>query len=219
MKVLISAGPTYEPIDPVRFIGNRSTGKMGYALAAAFADSGHEVVLISGPVSIKLDHPKVKIIKVESAEEMFQGVIAHQASYDIAIMAAAVADFTPVTVADQKIKKEAGKEEMTIILQKTKDILATLGSKKRPDQTLVGFSLETHNEEANALGKLERKKADIIILNSLRDPGAGFGHDTNKVSVFGKNGLRKSYPLLPKKELASELLAIILSYQGMMGKK
>ena len=219
MKILISAGPTHEAIDPVRFIGNRSSGKMGYALAESFAKSGHTVYLISGPVQLKIDHSKVIVERVESAEEMYRAVTAHKDEYDIAIMAAAVADFTPSIIADQKIKKQSGQDKMTLVLEKTKDILATLGEHRKPNQLLAGFSLETHNEEENALGKLQRKKANLIILNSLNDKGAGFGHDTNKVKVFWENGLTKSFPLLSKETLAEQLVELILEYYGSKGNK
>lgn len=210
MKVLITAGPTYEPIDPVRFIGNRSSGKMGYALAKAFLDNGFSVVLVSGPVSLSLSHPNLTLVNVESANEMYNAAIGHL-DYDIAVMAAAVADFTPKNVATQKIKKKAGKEEMTIELVKTKDILASLGSVKTAKQTLVGFALETHNEEENAKGKLVRKKADLIVLNSMNDRGAGFGHDTNKTTLFYKNGMFEQLPLLSKTKLSYELRSRIIS--------
>lgn len=219
LKILISAGPTHEAIDPVRFIGNRSSGKMGYALARAFAKLNHEVRLISGPVQISLNHPQVHITPVQSAADMYGAVTTHATSYDIAVMAAAVADFTPLNIADQKIKKEIGQDQMTIVLKKTQDILASLGEMKKTAQTLVGFSLETNNEEHNALGKLKRKRADLIVLNSLNDSGAGFGYDTNKVTVFGENGLKQGFPLLSKQELAGQLVDLILYYHGNKGNK
>ena len=210
MKVLITAGPTHEPIDPVRFIGNRSSGKMGYSIARAFLEQGHEVVLVSGPVTLELSHEKLTLIKVESAEEMYNEVMQHL-DYNIAVMSAAVADFTPIDVANEKIKKQAGQNEMTIKLKKTKDILASLGLVKKENQFLVGFALETHNEEENALGKLELKKADLIVLNSMNDKGAGFGHDTNKTTLFYKNGQKKEMPLMQKGELGEALAKKILS--------
>lgn len=204
MKVLITAGPTHEPIDPVRFIGNRSSGKMGYSIARAFLELDHEVVLVSGPVNLELSHENLTLIKVESAEEMYNEVMQNL-NYNIAVMSAAVADFTPIDVANEKIKKQTSQNEMTIRLKKTKDILATLGQVKNENQFLVGFALETHNEEENALRKLERKKADLIVLNSMNDKWAGFGHDTNKTTLFFKNGQKKEMPLMQKSELAKIL--------------
>ena len=210
-KVLITAGPTYEPIDPVRFIGNRSSGKMGYAIARAFLESGYSVVLVSGPVNISLEHQNLDLIKVESAKDMYEAVMQHR-DYQIAVMSAAVADFTPKNVAFEKIKKEKGNDEMVIELVKTQDILASLGAVKQASQFLVGFALETHNEEANARGKLQRKGADMIVLNSLNDQGAGFGHDTNKVRLFFKDGSSHALPLMSKPELADELARVILEF-------
>ena len=184
MKILITAGPTHEAIDPVRFIGNRSSGKMGYALANAFASLGHEVVLVSGPVQLTVESEGIQLIRVESAQEMYQEVMEHQSSYNVAVMSAAVADFSPVNTAQEKIKKEEGREDMVLQLRKTKDILASLGGLKTEGQSLVGFSLETNNEQENALKKLKKKRADLIVMNSLRDKGAGFGHDTNKVTLY-----------------------------------
>lgn len=211
MKILITAGPTHEPIDPVRFIGNRSSGKMGYAIAHEFAALGHSVILVSGPVTLVLKNKSIVLYKVGSANEMYTAVMEHQDDYDVAVMSAAVADFTPLTTADQKIKKTEGQNEMVLKLTKTKDILASLGATKRPEQTLVGFSLETNNEKENALKKLEKKRADLIVMNSLRDQGAGFGHDTNKVTLYGKSSFEKELALMSKEALAQLLVKEIVS--------
>lgn len=211
-KALVSAGPTYEAIDPVRFIGNHSSGKMGYALADELASRGAEVTLISGPVSIQPKNKKIKLVPVTSADEMYTTCTANSSSYDIAIMAAAVADYTPITVADQKIKKKNG--ELTIILKKTKDILASLGKAKTNKQILVGFALETENEKANAQKKLKEKNADIIVLNSLNDAGAGFGHDTNKVTLFFKNRKEKQIELKSKSALARDIVDAIIDIKS-----
>jgi phosphopantothenoylcysteine decarboxylase/phosphopantothenate--cysteine ligase len=206
-KVLITAGPTYEAIDPVRFIGNHSSGKMGYALAAAFAGMGAEVILVSGPVA--LEPPQgVHLQKVESAAQMHAACMAHL-NYDIAVLAAAVADFTPEEVAAEKIKKkDAG---LTLSLKKTIDILAELGRVKNRKQVLVGFALETSNEEANALRKLEEKGADIMVLNSLKDEGAGFGKSTNKVTLFFRGGRRIPFETKTKEAVAQDIAAEVLN--------
>lgn len=203
-KALVTAGPTHESIDPVRFIGNHSTGKMGYAIAEELARRGAEVTLVSGPVSLRAIHKNIQVVPVQSAEQMFEQVSAKAAGYDIAVMAAAVADYRPVEVASQKIKKAAG--ALTIELQKTKDILASLGSLKEKGQILVGFALETDNEEVHARKKLEEKNADLIVLNSLRDEGAGFGYDTNQVTLFFRNGRKEKLGLRSKTELAKEIV-------------
>lgn len=207
-KALVTAGPTYEAIDPVRFIGNYSSGKMGYAIADELANRGAEVTLVSGPVSIQTKSKKIKLLLVTSAEEMHTTCLAHSASYNIAVMAAAVADYTPTVVADQKIKKKEG--ELTITLKKTKDILGSLGKAKKEGQLLVGFALETENEKLNAQKKLDEKKADLIILNSLKDNGAGFGHDTNKVTLFFKSGQEKQIELKSKSALARDIVDAII---------
>lgn len=210
-KALVTAGPTYEAIDPVRFIGNHSSGKMGYAIADELASRGAEVTLVSGPVSIQTKNKKIKLVPVTSADEMYATCNSNSA-YDIAVMAAAVADYTPVTVADQKIKKSEG--DLTIILKRTKDILGGLGKIKSGDQILVGFALETENESANAQKKLIDKNADLIVLNSLKDNGAGFGHDTNKVSLFFKNGKRKQIELKSKSALAKDIVDAIIEIKS-----
>jgi phosphopantothenoylcysteine decarboxylase/phosphopantothenate--cysteine ligase len=200
-KFLITAGPTYEAIDPVRFIGNHSSGKMGVAIAEAVARQGGEVVLILGPSSLEVHHPLVQMLRVNSAAEMYEAANAHHQRMDCCIFAAAVADYSPAVVAQEKIKKEAG--EMSIPLKRNIDIAKTLGESKRPDQVHVGFALETNDEDANAQLKLERKNFDLIVLNSLNDQGAGFQHDTNKVTFFFKNGEKEGSGLLPKAEVAS----------------
>lgn len=207
-KALVTAGPTYEAIDPVRFIGNHSSGKMGYAIADELASRGAEVTLVSGPVSIKSKSRNINLVPVTSAEEMHTTCLSNSASYDIAVMAAAVADYTPVVVSDQKIKKSDG--ELTITLKKTKDILASLGRQKAKGQILVGFALETENERNNAQKKLEEKNADMIVLNSLKDEGAGFGHDTNKVTMFLRNGTEKQIELKSKSALAKDIVDAII---------
>lgn len=209
-KVLITAGPTYERIDPVRFIGNFSTGKMGYALADAAAELGADVTVVSGPVSIKPQHSSVKVVSVESAREMLEQCLKFWPTTDTAIMCAAVADYAPQAIATSKIKRE-GHEAPVIHLVKNPDIAATLGNIKKPGQTLVGFALETDNEEANAQHKLEAKNLDMVVLNSLRDPGSGFSTDTNKVTIFTASGERISLPLKPKTQLAFDILEAIPS--------
>ncbi len=207
-KALVTAGPTYEAIDPVRFIGNHSSGKMGFALAEELAARGASVTLVTGPVAIRTSHPGIAVEKVVSAAEMYGKSLAHQ-DYDIAIMAAAVADYTPEQVADRKIKKKDD-EALSIIMKRTKDILGSLGKIKKASQVLVGFALETHNEAGYALRKLEEKNADLIVLNSLKDEGAGFGGDTNKVTLFFKNGQQKELALQSKKEIARQIIDAII---------
>lgn len=212
-KVMITAGPTYEKIDPVRFIGNYSSGKMGYALAEECAERGAEVVLISGPVSIKAHHPSIKVVSVESAQQMHDAALSAFADSDAAIMCAAVADYAPVVVAEKKIKRE--KDDIPVIeLKKNPDIAAALGKIKKPGQMLVGFALETDNEMANAQSKLERKNLDMIVLNSLVDKQAGFGVDTNKVTIIEKDGKVHSYEVKPKKEVAADIVDLITAKQN-----
>lgn len=202
-KVLITAGPTYEKIDPVRFIGNYSSGKMGYALAESCARRGAEVTLISGPVQVKAQHPSIKVIKVESAHQMHEAAIEAFPTSDAAILCAAVADFTPEVKADQKIKRE--KEDLILKLVPTEDIAAALGKIKKENQCLVGFALETNNELANARHKLEKKNFDFIVLNSLQDAGAGFQCDTNKITIVDKEKATP-YPLKTKTEVADDII-------------
>lgn len=207
--VLITAGPTYEKIDPVRFIGNYSTGKMGYALAEEAANRGAKVTLVSGPVSIKAKHPSISVINIESAREMHDRCIEQFPSSDIAIMCAAVADYAPENTATEKIKRE--KDEIPVIkLVKNPDIAASLGQIKKERQKLIGFALETNNEVTNAQDKLKRKNLDAIVLNSLQDKGAGFGTDTNKISIFFANGNRQDFPLKSKTEVAKDIIDAIL---------
>ena len=204
-KVIITAGPTYEKIDPVRFIGNYSSGKMGFALAEACAERGAEVVLIAGPVSLKTVHPSIKRIDVESAEQMYQASVEQFPDADAAILCAAVADYRPETEAAQKIKREQT-GEMTLRLVPNKDIAAELGKQKRPDQVLAGFALETNNEMQNAQAKLQRKNLDFIVLNSLQQEGAGFQCDTNKVTIISDCGEAKEYPLKSKQKVAGDII-------------
>ncbi len=203
--VLITAGPTYERIDPVRFIGNYSSGKMGYALADEAAARGARVVVVSGPVAVRPENPSVEVRHVESACEMLAECEKLFPEADIAIMSAAVADYAPVSTAASKIKRE--RDEVPVIhLKKNPDIAATLGQAKRTGQVLVGFALETDHELDNAADKLRRKNLDMIVLNSLRDAGAGFGTDTNKITILRPDGLRTQYPLKSKKEVARDIL-------------
>ena len=202
-KVIITAGPTYEKIDPVRFIGNYSSGKMGYALAEECATRGADVTLISGPVNLTATHPNIRTIKVESAEEMFLAATSEFTTADAAILCAAVADFTPEQTADHKIKRE--KEDLVLRLKPTHDIAAALGAAKAAHQKLVGFALETDNEMTHAQDKLQRKNLDFIVLNSLRDNGARFQHDTNKITIIDAHKAQP-YPLKTKKEVATDII-------------
>ena len=212
--VLITAGPTQEAIDPVRYISNASTGKMGYALVRACLNRGARVTLVSGPTHLSLQAWQafcpLNIVKVNSSAEMCNATTKAFDNADIAILCAAVADFTPQEVATQKIKKQPGQTAMTIELKTTTDIAAALGQTKQAHQTLIGFALETHDEQANALRKLQSKNLDMIVLNSLQDAGAGFGVDTNKVTLLYANGTKKDLPLLPKQEVADEIISQII---------
>ncbi|MDE7437519.1 MAG: bifunctional phosphopantothenoylcysteine decarboxylase/phosphopantothenate--cysteine ligase CoaBC [Muribaculaceae bacterium] len=207
-KVAITAGPTYEKLDPVRFIGNYSTGKMGLALAEEFADAGADVTLICGPVSLKTDNPKIRRIDVESAEEMLKASEEPFAKADIGIFAAAVADYRPESRADSKIKRE-GVEDMSLKLVKNPDIAATLAAKKRDGQQFIGFALETDHAHENAAAKLKKKNLDAVVLNSLQDKGAGFGTDTNKITILCADGSEKTYPLKSKREVARDIIDFI----------
>ena len=202
-KVMITAGPTYEKIDPVRFIGNYSSGKMGYALAEVCAERGAEVTLISGPVNLNVSHPNIHRIDVESAEQMYQVAKEAYAQADAGILCAAVADFTPEQTADHKIKRE--KDDLVLRLKPTQDIAAALGKEKKPHQLLVGFALETNDEILHAQDKLVRKNFDFIVLNSLNDKGAGFRCDTNKITIIERQG-ETPYPLKGKKEVAEDII-------------
>ncbi len=203
-KILITAGPTYEPIDPVRFVGNRSSGKMGIALAEQAAARGAEVTLILGPTHLKPCGSQIKTINVQTAQEMFAAAHDHFPDADISILAAAVADYRPEEVATQKIKKKSDK--FTIALTKNPDIAATLGAQKKEGQLLIGFALETQEEEANAKGKLEKKNFDFIVLNSLRDVGAGFNTPTNKISIIHRGNKINKYELNSKEVVARDIL-------------
>lgn len=202
-RVLITAGPTYEKIDPVRFIGNYSSGKMGYALAEECAERGADVELVSGPVSINLNRANMHITKVESAAQMYAAAVNAFPKTDIAILCAAVADFTPRETKDVKIKREKG--DMAIQLVPTKDIAAELGRMKKESQFMVGFALETNDETNNAINKLKAKKLDFIVLNSLNDKGAGFSVDTNKITIISDTS-KYEYPLKPKREVAKDII-------------
>ncbi|WP_283642476.1 bifunctional phosphopantothenoylcysteine decarboxylase/phosphopantothenate--cysteine ligase CoaBC [Croceibacter atlanticus] len=202
-KVIITAGPTYEAIDPVRFIGNHSSGKMGYELAKQAAKQGAKVILVSGPSSLNISDESVTLIRVNTAQQMYDAVHKYYDSVHVGIAAAAVSDYRPKVVADQKIKK-AG-EEMTIVLEKSPDILLSMGQKKK-NQLLVGFALETENEIANAKKKLEKKNLDFIVLNSLNDKGAGFKKDTNKITIIDKAHNSKSFDLKSKAEVAKDII-------------
>lgn len=207
-KILITAGPTYEKIDPVRFIGNYSSGKMGYALAEACAERGAEVILVSGPVNLKTIHPNIHRIDVESAAQMYEAATAAFTEADAGILCAAVADFTPETVTAQKIKRE--KDDLTLRLKPTHDIAAALGKQKQVHQKLVGFALETTDEVTHAQEKLSRKNFDFIVLNSLNDKGAGFRCDTNKITIIDRQGATP-YPLKEKKEVANDIIDRLVS--------
>lgn len=208
-KIMITAGPTYEKIDPVRFIGNYSSGKMGFALAEECARRGADVTLITGPVELETQHSRITRINVESAGEMYEAAVNAFDEADAGILCAAVADYTPETVSDNKIKRE--KEEiLTLHLRATRDIAASLGAMKRDNQRLVGFALETTNEQQNAQDKLKRKNLDFIVLNSLNDKGAGFRHDTNKISIIDRES-RTDYPLKTKTEVAQDIITRLVS--------
>ncbi len=208
-RVLVSAGPTYEPIDPVRFIGNYSTGKMGVAIAEELAKRGALVELVLGPSNIGFYHKNIQLHKVKTAEEMYDKCMELFEKVAVAVMCAAVADYTPVTKAAEKIKKTG--ENLVLELVKTKDILKNLGEKKKNGQLLVGFALETSNEREYAIGKLQKKNADMIVMNSLNDPGAGFGHDTNKITIFDKNGKEWEYEQKTKQQVARDIVDRIIN--------
>ena len=208
-KVMITAGPTYERIDPVRFIGNFSTGKMGYALADAAARAGADVTVVSGPVSVRPEESSVKVVAVESARQMADSCTEIFPQADIAIMCAAVADYAPAVAYDRKLKRESS-ESMTLELHRNPDIAAMLGKIKRDDQMLVGFALETDSEEFNARRKMESKNLDMIVLNSLAVPGAGFATDTNAVSVFFADGRPTAdIPLMSKADVARNIISLL----------
>jgi len=202
-RIMITAGPTYEKIDPVRFIGNYSSGKMGFALAEECARQGAEVELVTGPVALTTHHPDIHRTDVESCEEMYQAATSIYTSCDAAILCAAVADFQPESIAEEKIKREH--DDLIIRLKPTHDIAAALGQMKQEGQRLVGFALETNDEQQNALGKLERKNLDFIVLNSLRNEGTCFQSDENQISIISRQG-QKDYPRKPKSEVATDIV-------------
>ncbi|MBN8821185.1 MULTISPECIES: bifunctional phosphopantothenoylcysteine decarboxylase/phosphopantothenate--cysteine ligase CoaBC [unclassified Spirosoma] len=207
-KVLVTAGPTQEPIDPVRYISNHSTGKMGYAIAKGFAMAGADVTLVSGPTALPVPATTIERISVRSAQEMYNATQAIFSDADIVILSAAVADYTPAHPADKKIKKK--ESTFSIELTKTIDIAATLGNQKQAGQLMMGFALETDNELENAIKKLHAKNLDWIVLNSLRDPGAGFGHDTNKITVIDKDNQTYEFALKSKDEVAQDLVRLVV---------
>ena len=208
-KALVTAGPTYEAIDPVRFIGNRSSGKMGYAIAEELANQGAEVLLVSGPSNLTVVNSKIIRKDVESAQEMLDACMADFAEKDIIVMSAAVADYKPENEATEKLKKK--NNDLPLSLKPTQDILALMGERKNAKQFIVGFALETNNELDNAKAKLKNKNLDLIVLNSLQDEGAGFGTDTNKISIIDKDGSVTPYATKPKKEVAEDIVAFIIS--------
>ena len=203
-KVLVTAGPTYEPIDPVRFIGNYSSGKMGYAIAEELAEQGAEVILVSGPTNLNVQNPNINKIGVQTAQEMYENCIKYFPDCDAAIMSAAVADYRPSEQFEKKVKRTA--DDMHITLEPNKDIAAELGKIKKKNQLLVGFALETDNEFENAQKKINTKNLDFIVLNSLKDKGAGFGVDTNKISVIDNMGNQNKYELKQKYEVAVDIV-------------
>ncbi len=207
-KAIVTAGPTYEPIDPVRFIGNHSSGKMGIAIAHALHERGAEVTLVMGPSPISLSSNGISVVRVTTAEDMYKACTALFDNADLAVMAAAVADYSPVSKASEKIKKSD--DTLVVELTKTKDILKSLGEKKKENQVLVGFALETNDEEKHAKEKLQKKNADMIVLNSLKDEGAGFGHDTNKITIFEKKGGQFSFDTKSKSEVAKDIVDTII---------
>lgn len=209
-KILVTAGPTHEKIDPVRFISNLSTGKMGYAIAETLAERGALVSLVSGPVSLTINHANINVIHVESAREMYNHSVRIFPYCDGAILSAAVADYTPVRKFQRKIK--CREELLSIRLKPTRDIAATLGQMKKTGQILVGFALESENETRNAISKIKKKNLDFIVLNSLRDEGAGFGTDTNRVTIIDRDNNIEEFELKTKKEVAIDIINKIEKY-------
>lgn len=208
-RVLVTAGPTYEKIDPVRFVGNYSSGKMGFSIAEECASRGADVVLVAGPVSLQCNNPAIKRIDVESAREMYDAAMAEFPASDVAVLSAAVADYRPAVQASEKMKRVSG--SMTLELEANPDIAASLGNIKKENQRLVGFALETCNGEANAVAKLDKKNLDFIVLNSLEDKGAGFAHDTNKVTIISRDG-KEEFPLKSKKDVAKDIVSRISKF-------
>lgn len=209
-RILVTAGPTYEPIDPVRFIGNRSSGKMGYAIAEVLAEKGADVILVSGPVAIQPKHVNIRLVKVETASEMYVACMAELEQMDIGIYAAAVSDYTPKQVSESKIKKQ--EDELVLELVKTKDILKEMGRRKKASQILVGFALETDNEEANAQEKVTKKNLDFVVLNSLNDQGAGFATDTNKITIIDKYNIITKFELKEKRKVAEDIVDYLTQF-------
>lgn len=203
-KALVTAGPTHEAIDPVRFIGNNSSGKMGIAIAEALAGRGADVILVSGPTQQHTNHPGISVVSVTSAAEMYEACAARFDAADITVLAAAVADYRPLSASSEKIKKKD--DTLTLELTKTRDIAAELGKRKQPGQLIIGFALETNNELENAIGKLTAKNFDLIVLNSLKDKGAGFGHDTNKVTIIDRNERARTFELKDKQAVADDIV-------------
>ena len=208
-KALVTAGPTYEAIDPVRFIGNRSSGKMGYAIAEELANQGAEVLLVSGPSNLTVVNSKIIRKDVESAQEMLDACMADFAEKDIIVMSAAVADYKPENEATEKLKKK--NNDLPLSLKPTQDILALMGEQKSAKQFIVGFALETENELENAKSKLKKKNLDMVVLNSLKDQGAGFGHDTNKITIIDKKEVQHSFGLKSKVDVAKDIVNLIVS--------
>lgn len=208
-KIMITAGPTYERIDPVRFIGNFSSGKMGFALAEECASRGAEVTLITGPTALSVNHSNILRINVESAIEMYDASIKNFPQMDVAILSAAVADYRPERISGEKIKR-AGQEQISLSLVPNPDIAASLGNMKKSNQQTIGFALETNDEESNAMKKIKEKNLNYIVLNSLNDEGAGFGHDTNKVTILSRDGKKQSFSLKQKNEVARDIIDTLL---------
>jgi phosphopantothenoylcysteine decarboxylase/phosphopantothenate--cysteine ligase len=208
-KVLVTAGPTYEALDPVRFIGNYSSGKMGFAIAEEFYMQGADVVLITGVTTEKVNYSGIQVIRVNSSEDMFNACVKYFEGSWVTVMSAAVADYKPVNTADKKIKKK--EDQWQLQLTRTTDILQYLGNHKKQEQFIAGFALETDNESENAIGKLKDKKIDCIILNSLKDKNAGFGFDTNKITIMDRSGKAYLYDLKSKKEVAKDIVSYITS--------
>lgn len=204
-KIMVTAGPTYERIDPVRFIGNFSSGKMGFALAEECASRGAEVILITGPTALSASHPNILRVNVESAVEMYDAALKIFPQMDAAILSAAVADYRPEQMSEEKIKR-SGNEHLSLSLVPNPDIAASLGKIKKPGQLTVGFALETNNEESNAIKKIKEKNFDYIVLNSLNDQGAGFGHDTNQVTILSRNDEKRSFALKSKSDVAKDII-------------
>ena len=212
---LVTAGPTFEPLDPVRFLGNHSTGKMGIALAESLAEKGAAVTLVLGPTHLRPQNPQVRVVEVDTAQEMLEACRKIYAQTDISVLAAAVADYRPKVFSSTKIKKKD--DDMSLELAKTVDIAATLGKEKTTRQILVGFALETNNEAQNARLKLDKKNLDFIVLNSMNDQGAGFGHETNKIAILDRSGQEKTFPLKSKTEVAEDIVEEIIRVANQKG--